>query len=328
MSKKQIIKVVLGWIIGLTAIGFCVYTLVDCWDEFTAQSTGISVWMLAGGVGCIFLSYLVLSLGWHVLMKDISPGLRLRTTMRAWGYSQVAKYIPGKVMVFVVRMQACGAEGATPSKVLAGAGLDVILSLVCTLVISMASWVVIPGQWGLLRWTCMGAFVCTLVMVHPKVIMMIMGRYYRMRGISRDEVPALTNASILKPLVFYMIGWLLYCAGGCLVLRSVSGGLPDSFAGNLAVAGGFAISWTVGYLVVLAPGGLGVREGVLLAVITPLVASHGVAGVVVVLARLVQGGLDLLFGVGWWVIRRFEKQSRTGHEHGRTTEEPDTQSQG
>ena len=307
MSKKRIIKVVLGWIIGVVSIGFCIAALVEYWGEFVAKSDGISVWMLAGGAGCFFLAYLSLSLGWHVLMKDISPGLRLRTTMRAWGYSQVAKYIPGKVMVFVVRMQACGAEGATPSKVLAGAGLDVVLSFVCTLLISMASWLVIPGQWGPLRWICLGAFACTLVMVHPKVIMLVMRRYYRMRGISSDEVPTLTNASILKPLVFYMIGWSLYCAGGCLLLRAVTAGAPDSLAGNLAVAGGFAISWTAGYLVVLAPGGLGAREGVLFMAIRPWVASDPVAAVVAVLARLCQSGLDLLFGVGWWVIHRFTK---------------------
>ena len=57
--------------------------------------------------------------------------------------------------------------------------------------------------------------------------------------------------------------------------------------------GGYAFAWSVGFLVVLAPGGLGVREVVLVTTLTPLVGV-GTATAVALVSRAVTTASDLI----------------------------------
>ena len=61
----------------------------------------------------------------------------------------------------------------------------------------------------------------------------------------------------------------------------------------LLSVGGYALAWSVGFLVVFAPGGLGVREVVLVTTLTPLVGA-GTATAVALVSRAVTTASDLI----------------------------------
>ena len=61
----------------------------------------------------------------------------------------------------------------------------------------------------------------------------------------------------------------------------------------LLSVGGYAFAWSVGFLVVFAPGGLGVREVVLVTTLTPLVGA-GTATAVALVSRGVTTASDLI----------------------------------
>jgi uncharacterized membrane protein YbhN (UPF0104 family) len=74
-----------------------------------------------------------------------------------------------------------------------------------------------------------------------------------------------------------------------LVAAALDPGAPDAL--NIVFA--TVLSWVVGFLVVPAPGGIGVREAVFVAAATSL-SSPGVAAAVAVVARVVFIMVDLL----------------------------------
>ena len=62
------------------------------------------------------------------------------------------------------------------------------------------------------------------------------------------------------------------------------------------VTGGYALAWTVGFVVVIAPAGAGAREVALAAVLAPVAAVRRLGPVVVLLSRVLFTVVDLGFG--------------------------------
>lgn len=95
-------------------------------------------------------------------------------------------------------------------------------------------------------------------------------------------------------------------------MSAIAGGLSFAVlipeAGNMVtVTGAFAAAWLCGYVMVLAPAGLGVREGALVLMLTGVTAPTVVAtGLLYRLATLV--GDLLLFVVSWWFSRALRKE--------------------
>lgn len=316
-SSKRKLKILLGWCIGIAAIGFCVAAVVRYWGDFREHSTEIHAGLLVAGIVATLAAYVMHSLGWHVLINELSPGVKLRSSMRAWAYSQTAKYIPGKVLVFVTRAQICGRDGALPSKVLAGSTLEIIFSLVCAISITILASLTTGAIWGLPQWVYILALAGLLISIHPAVIMFVLRTYYRMRKLPASETPSLDLASILKPLAIYFVGWVFYGVGGYLLLRSLGVAAIESMQDIAGVMGAFTLSWAAGYLFLPAPGGAGVREAALVGALVPWVPALGPRAVVAVLARLCQSGLDLAFGGAWWIGHRLASRSEKGEEsHG------------
>ncbi|MDP6634045.1 MAG: lysylphosphatidylglycerol synthase domain-containing protein [Phycisphaerae bacterium] len=301
-SKIKNIKTAIGWVIGIASVGLCAAAIIGYWDKFDPWRYPIRPALFSAAIACTLAGLCLHGLGWFVLMRGMAPGLSFSSAMRAWAYSQVVKYVPGKVMVFVTRTEICGREGIAPLTVLAGTGLEIILSLICAMVLSLGTVTVWLRNSGLSPWVCVLPLAGLLAMVHPKVIMAVMRLYYRLRKADTSSVPKLDLKHILQPMAVYFMGWLLYGVGGYLLVRVIVAGFDGSPSAMIGVIGAFPFAWAAGYLVILAPGGAGFREGALVYALGSWL-SFELAIVVAVAARMCQSGLDLLIAGGWWAGR-------------------------
>ena len=276
--------------------------MIRYWEEFDPSVHPVSLGLLSAAVACTLAGLCFHAAGWFVLMRGMAPSLGFSTATRAWAYSQVVKYVPGKVMVFVTRTEICSRDGVAPLTVLAGTGLEIILSLICAMVLSLGTIAAWLSKAGISPWVCILPLAGLLAIVHPKMIMAVMRLYYRLRKADTSAVPKLREKDILKPLGVYFAGWLLYGVGGYLLVCVVSEDFNWAADTKIGIVGAFPFAWAAGYLVLLAPGGAGFREGALVYALGPWLPIE-LAIVVAVLARLCQSGLDLIIGGGWWLGR-------------------------
>ena len=288
--------------IGIASVGLCVAAVVGYWDKFDPARYPISLGLFSLAIACTLAGLCFHALGWFVLMRGMAPSLSFSTATRAWAYSQVVKYVPGKVLVFVTRTEICARDGVAPLTVLAGTGLEIILSLICAMVLSLGTIAAWFAQVGLSPWVCIVPLAGLLAIVHPKVIMSVMRLYYRLRKADTSAVPELDLKHILKPLGVYFAGWLLYGVGGYLLVCVVSNRIVGPIDTQIGMIGAFPFAWAAGYLVLLAPGGAGFREGALVYALGSWMTFE-LAIVVAVLARMCQSGLDLLIAGSWWLGR-------------------------
>ncbi len=102
-----------------------------------------------------------------------------------------------------------------------------------------------------------------------------------------------------RPLVRSLALQLLFFAAFALIVVALGslGGIADE-PGRLA--GYFFVAWVAGFLVPIAPGGIGVREAVLMALAGP-VEGAGAAAMLALLARLVGIAGDGLFGLAGYL---------------------------
>ncbi|HEX5737617.1 MAG TPA: lysylphosphatidylglycerol synthase domain-containing protein, partial [Hydrogenophaga sp.] len=103
------------------------------------------------------------------------------------------------------------------------------------------------------------------------------------------------GVSSLMVLCFFLLGWI--------VKLHVSGLFGVTHVGWITLTVLFTSAWLVGYVVPGAPGGLGVREAVMVLMLTPVIGAGPAVGlgVTVRLATLVGDGLAFLLGM--WIKR-------------------------
>lgn len=244
-------------------------------DGFSAHPAA-----LIAGVAATIAGNLALGLSWRftlgALGVETSP-LRASAALLA---AQVGKYIPGGVAQVVSRVAVSTRVGVPAGMATRGllleAGLLVSGAGLCALLwlLPWTLWVGVVGA-GLL-----GA----ALLLH-----------------SRRRSAVLALACHVGVFVGYGTGALALAHGA----GYTAGG------GWTHLSGAYAIAWIAGFLVLIAPGGLGVREAVFVALLAPSLGSTQALSLAVGL-RVVSLLVDLLTGLlGAMVLQRTARGSGT-----------------
>ena len=235
---------------------------------------------IALGIGNLFLMALV----WTDLFRRTGGTAGQGEAVRVWVITNFGRYIPGKVWQLgglAVYMKGRGDSGAAA---LVSAVAFQIIALVTGAAIAVATigvgWAGLEGGW------LPGLVTLALILftgLHPGVLSWIARQLGSWFG-ETDVSVALGAADIARAAAGLLVAWLLYGAGFLLLLRGI--GVPWELTQLPVLTGIFAASYVVGYLVLVAPGGLVVREGAMTALLVEAGGlAVGVAAPVSIIAR-------------------------------------------
>jgi uncharacterized membrane protein YbhN (UPF0104 family) len=212
---------------------------------------------------------------WLVILDGLGVKPRLR-----WAglflQAQLGKYIPGSIWQYAGRAAVARTNGIPVGPV--GVSLAVEFAAAAIAAGSMAAFLL--GWWG------------ALILVAMAVVL-VAGRRP-----TRTRLPAFVT---LRATLLYLPVWLLLGASFWLCARGLVA-VPTS---DLALyMGAFAVAWLAGLLAIYAPGGLGVREAVLVALLHGRIGAAD-ALVVAAASRLMLILADvLLAGASTAALRR------------------------
>ena len=217
------------------------------------------------------LSEFLLSFAWRRLLKmcghkDISAN----TCNRIYGKSQIAKYIPGNVF-HVVGRHILGSQAGIKNIVLAGATIYEILGLISISVLIGFGGMIIFGLSNIYFSLYQIILILFSTIVITSLITALAPYLMSLRGIIlpyRGIWDAVINIS--KIYVFYFIFFLI--AGLLLVIIvNLFLDININLIAKLIVI--FSIAWLAGFIIPGAPGGIGVREAVIIFFITPIIGE-------------------------------------------------------
>lgn len=221
---------------------------------------------------------------WVCLFRAAGGRIGLGDGVRAWMTTNLGRYIPGKIWQLTGLTVYVRGRGESGAAALAATLAFQVLSLGTGAALAAATLgrrlAALPGgEVGVVGLV----LVLLLAVLHPGILGRLTGLAARWL---REEAPvARIGARALgKAAAGLLLAWLVYGLGLHELLAGLS---AQAEIGWHVLAGFFAASYVAGYLVLLTPGGLVVREGVLswlLTAFTPL--TLGVAGAVAIVARV------------------------------------------
>ncbi len=240
---------------------------------------------------------------WGRLVRDMGgPPLTLWTSVRVFMVANLGRYVPGKVwqiagLAYLAKREGVQAGVATGAAIM-GQGLAVLGATLVGLGVLLGA----NQFWGEIGWMEAlvgfgGAAAIITVVVVPSLFRRVVRFWFR---ITRTDPPVDGlgggNAG-LRWLTLYVLNWGIYATSFWLLYLSFG-----EWRTFLQVGPAFAAAYVAGYVAIFAPAGAGIREGVLVVLLQPIMAKEA-AVVLAVIARVWTTAVELIpagaMAVGW-----------------------------
>ena len=284
--------------IGITVLVYAVRALRKQWSTSSVDLSQLHPnWLWIGISGVLFLiTYAVLIEMWREVLRGWGSRLRFWVAARIWTISNLGRYVPGKVFQIGAMGVMAERAGVSPVAATGSAILNVVVNLIAGfLVVAVFGWPLLQLEAvGGMRTSvlfivaCVGALVLLPIVLPPSFRMLS-------RVTGRDlNIGTLPRVAILVSLVGNIAAWLLYGAAFALFARGVSGSSHGPLTAYVAV---YALSYLVGYLVLIAPAGAGFREAAMIALLPAAhLADPTQAAILAVTSRLWLTALEIAPG--------------------------------
>jgi uncharacterized membrane protein YbhN (UPF0104 family) len=259
--------------VGTGAFGAVALALLVAavWQQRAAFSAGVArlSWQavvvagLSGGAG-LYASFMT----WRSAMASVGAPLSGAHAGRVYFLSQLGKYLPGSVWPVLAQMEMTKARGIGRSRSGAASILAMVVSVVTSSAVAAVALAFTVAESLLSYWYLFLAVPVGIAILAPPVLGRIMGAMSRLTG-GRIEAFVPTWRGILASTGWALVMWFVYGLHALAILNSLAAPGHVSYVRAL---GAFSLAWVVGFLVVIAPAGIGPREGAL------VVALSGVLG--------------------------------------------------
>lgn len=251
----------LQWALGLLVVGFAVRALARNWDQLRAQPLALRLdpTYLVASVLLVWSMYALLIWAWRVMLASWGQELDGWTAARIWTVSSLGKYVPGKVwaiagMALMAQQAGVAAWAATGSavvlQVLAIGTGAALVGLTGTVTLEAAH----PGARLALGALVVASAIGVGLVLWPPVVR----RLLRLARVPAEAAMAPRPEGIIVGIAANAVAWLGYGTALWLLARGILPGARLELTRSVAV---FTASYLAGFLALLAPGGLGVREG-------------------------------------------------------------------
>jgi len=286
---RPILKYTLHWggsTLAIVGIVFVALRLRDYGTEIDFSRFDLAAWSAVAALALIYgLSNLMLVLAWWNLLGHFGASPSRRWSIRAYGMSQIAKYMPGNIFHLAGR-QAMGMAAGVP-------GWPLAKSAIWELGLISAT----GGLFGLLA----------LPLLVPDLpVAASTGLFVAVMGLMAGLLWRFIDLQAARAFGWYAgflaISALLFIALIELLVKNPEAGV-DFW---VPLGGAYVLAWLVGLVTPGAPAGVGVRELVLLFLLKGVVGEADLL-LAVVLGRFVTVTGDLcFFGVSILINGRAE----------------------
>jgi glycosyltransferase 2 family protein len=256
-------------LLAVAMVGAFAWALAGQWSDIAAaltdQPPAALVGSLVVALAGVYLSFLL----WRGTLAALGSPLPVRPAARLFFVTQLGKYLPGAVWPILAQMRM-GREHGVPRQRMALAFLLTLgLATVVGVLLGVAA---LPA---LLR--AEGRVVLLGLLVVPVLVLLLVPRVINgllatgLRLLRRPGLDApLLGRDVARGVESALLFWLVYGSHVWLLAVGLGADPLESFPVAL---GGFAIAFSLGPLLVVLPAGAGVREAVLVVLLSGVLST-------------------------------------------------------
>ena len=253
--------------------------------EWSVGTVGVSGLVILFGIVGVALN----AQAWKVLMAKLQP-ISFLTAFSITGRSQIAKYLPGNVFHYVGKMILAQKAGLRTRIVVMSMLLEIVLLVFTATAIGAVGYALSDREYRLYTYL----FLAVLVAI-PLLWRVLKSRVPVLsEGIDRVGV-----GNLLRTVAWQTASLVLFGTTAYLLSRGLWPGVYALGWWEMVWAG--SLAWVVGFVTPGAPGGIGVREGLLVALFSSQMgyASAATLFLALRLVQMISDGLAFMLAV--WI---------------------------
>lgn len=283
-SPRKVLTTALKWLIILVAVFFLGREVVSQWPEVKGVLAVMPVWSIIASVALAMAAVAASGEQQRLLLQSMGHDITPREWFAVFFAAQLGKYVPGTAWAYVSQMELSRAKGVRRATsvivMLLGAGMTVLASFAVGLVAAPYETVPWLPVWLRVLAGVGGVLGLAVLSARPGAFAWAVRHLPARLRVDTEAIDRVNHLWI--PTAWTVVATVLYGVH-VLVLATVT---TPSDASQLVwrALGGFATAWVVGFLAIIVPAGVGVREVILVGFLAPVTGSAA-ALTVTVLSR-------------------------------------------
>jgi glycosyltransferase 2 family protein len=245
-------------------LAFLGHTLYAHWQEVSHVRITAAGWaclMIATGV--TLFAHIWTGWVWGWILQDLGQPISRVWASQTYLKTNIAKYLPSNVLHLYGRAIAAKEQGAPLSIASLSVLLDTLLMAAAGVILGLFC---IPRPWMPLTIAAVG---CVLVALHPKISGPILDRLSQLKNSGLDKAEAAPMRWLKRYPIGPLLGEMLFVTlRGLGFVLTVVALTPISFQSIPTLVSIFSVGWVLGFITPGAPGGLGVFELTVSALLT------------------------------------------------------------
>jgi glycosyltransferase 2 family protein len=298
-----LIRFVVGMLVAAGCFWFLASRLIHDWNRIPWDRVHLNVPVLCSAFLVMFGWMFLYGLTWKVLLAGLGETISVFNSTAVLAVSQIGKYVPGKIWFTVGRMYLGKQHGVNEAKTAVSTVMEIALSLLGAVILFGLAVLLVPR--AMIPGRAYLAFLLIpfcIVAVYPPILNRVTG--FVLRKLHQPIVKIrMSFRRLLGVLGLYVLMWIVQGTGCFLLVRSF---YPLGLSGLPMVAGAFALSWILGFIVLISPAGLGIREGIFTFALQ-LVVPEPVAIISALMSRIWITGSEGLLALVFTLLPRLSK---------------------
>lgn len=326
--KPKRIRRLLGIAITCIAVAYFAAYFLENFAGLAALELrdGAAIYLIGAAALLTIVPVTSAGLAWWLLLRASKVDLGLTSAVWILAFTQIAKYLPGNFAHHIGRVELAADFGVERRKTAWTLLLEAVLIIVAGFVaVTLAISIIGPDllkpagvSLGSTRISVLPLLVASAVVVFWFIV-----NVWRPPTLQRF----LGSWRLARPSIVVVLACIaLYLLNG-FVTAAVLVGLQSSLLGDHSISvwmmfGAWTIAWLVGFVTPGAPAGLGIREALLVGMLSPFMSPGGVLALTLWQRLLTTVAEGLMFGLAFLVRVRFAMRQKVNRVAATTPPDP------
>ena len=233
-------------------------SLYQHWRELRQYQWTLDYRFLALSFLLLFIAFCFRVSLWQEALRLLDATVSFQKAFEIWFLGNLGRYIPGRVWQFLGWIHLCGKEGINQVQAAASIAIGQVLTNTAGLLVAFLLLARVSDTIGRMA-PLLVAIPASVVILQPSWLEWAIN--YLLRNLGREPIVVHLKApDMLRLFGLHFIAWVL---DGLSFYTFASAVYQLSLAQLPIFIAIFAGAYVAGYLSLITPGGLGVREGVL-----------------------------------------------------------------